>query len=210
MIGCFGEAIAAMTENITAFPLTWATMYPRTPGHGRKEARFEVEFEVARNHLLNELRLLDVDDFVVSSSMRLRQDGLPYANLAEPDDPGVAVYFRIKKKNYVLCCDRWLKVKDNLRAIGLHIAAMRGMERWGVGSLEQAFMGYQALPPQTSEKKWWDVLGVSPRASDEEIKEAYRKLARQHHPDNGGSADRMAVINAAYEQSKQVDYKVQL
>ncbi|BDI20955.1 hypothetical protein ANSO36C_67570 (plasmid) [Nostoc cf. commune SO-36] len=86
---------------------------------------------------------------------------------------------------------------------------MRGMERWGVGSVEQAFMGYQALPPQ-QEKKWWDVLGVSPGATEDEVREAYRKLARQHHPDNGGSADQMAAINAAYEQAKQVDYKVQL
>lgn len=78
-----------------------------------------------------------------------------------------------------------------------------------MGSVEQAFMGYQALPPQR-EKKWWDVLGVSPRASDEEIKEAYRKLARKYHPDYGGSDEQMAIINAAYEQAKQSDYKVQL
>ena len=27
-----------MTENISAYPLTWATVYPRTPQHKRKEA----------------------------------------------------------------------------------------------------------------------------------------------------------------------------
>ncbi|OYE02620.1 hypothetical protein [Nostoc sp. 'Peltigera membranacea cyanobiont' 232] len=59
-------------------------------------------------------------------------------------------------------------MKDNLRAIGLHIAAMRGMERWGV---EQAFAGYQALPPQASERKWWEILGVHVRASDDEVKQ---------------------------------------
>jgi hypothetical protein len=199
-----------MTNDISAYPLTWTTIYPRTPQHKRKEARFEVSFAVARDQLLHELKLLDAFAVIISSNVQLRQDGLPYANFREPDDPGVAVYFRIKKKNYVLCCDRWLKVKDNLRAIGLHIAAMRGMERWGVGSLEQAFMGYQALPPQ-QEKKWWDLLGVSPRASEEEVREAYLKLARQHHPDNGGSADQMAVINTAYEQAKKESgYKVQL
>ena len=86
---------------------------------------------------------------------------------------------------------------------------MRGMERWGVGSVEQAFAGYQALPPQ-QEKKWWDVLGVSPGATEDEVREAYVKLARQHHPDNGGSDEQMTIINAAYEQAKQVGYKVQL
>ncbi|MBD2458419.1 J domain-containing protein [Nostoc sp. FACHB-87] len=137
-----------------------------------------------------------------------RQDGLPYARPKEPDDPGVAVYFSIKDKNYSLCCDRWLKVRHNLRAIGLHIAAMRGMERWGVGSVEQAFAGYQALPPSL-EKKWWDVLGVDVRATDNEVRAAYIKLVRQYHPDSGTSPnnDKMTEINAAYEQAKKAAEK---
>ena len=52
----------------------------------------------------------------------------------------------------------------------------------------------------------YKVLGVSPDASDEEIKAAYRKLAKQYHPDlNPGdeaAAQRMNEINAAYEQIK--------
>ncbi|MCW5319024.1 DnaJ domain-containing protein [Nostoc sp. KVJ3] len=198
-----------MINNISAYPLTWATIYPRTPQHKRMEARFEVSFAVARDQLLHELELLGAFAVVISSNVQLRRDGLPYANFTEPDDSGVAVYFRIKKKNYALCCDKWLKVKDNLRAIGLHIAAMRGMERWGVGSVEQAFAGYQALPPQASERKWWEVLGVDVRASDDEVKATYRKLARKYHPDGGSSPDseKMAVINAAYEKAKQAGYK---
>ncbi len=49
----------------------------------------------------------------------------------------------------------------------------------------------------------YEILGVSPGASDEEIKNAYRKLAKKYHPDaNPGSeyaAEKMREINAAYD-----------
>ena len=52
----------------------------------------------------------------------------------------------------------------------------------------------------------YKVLGVSPNASDEEVKAAYRKLAKKYHPDlNPGdeyAAQKMNEINAAYDQIK--------
>ena len=55
----------------------------------------------------------------------------------------------------------------------------------------------------------YKVLGVSPDASDEEIKKAYRDLAKKYHPDmNPGdqhAAERMNEINAAYDRIKSGD-----
>ncbi len=50
------------------------------------------------------------------------------------------------------------------------------------------------------ETDYYKVLGVSPEASEKEITRAYRKLAKQYHPDaNPGSEDRFKEISAAYD-----------
>lgn len=53
----------------------------------------------------------------------------------------------------------------------------------------------------------YQVLGVSPNASDEEIKKAYRALAMKYHPDNYAdnplselAEEKMKAINEAYDQ----------
>ena len=85
----------------------------------------------------------------------------------------------------------------------------------------RADAGFRARPPAPSPEKektftqvkdrlerWlaalddqdpYRTLGVSPMASDEQVKSKYRELALQRHPDRGGSADEMRAVNDAYE-----------
>lgn len=45
----------------------------------------------------------------------------------------------------------------------------------------------------------YDVLGIKEDATDEEIKAAYKKRAKEAHPDKGGSDEEMTQVTFAYE-----------
>lgn len=53
-----------------------------------------------------------------------------------------------------------------------------------------------------AKRDYYEVLGISKNASDDEIKKAYRKLALKYHPDvnkEEGAAAKFAEVNEAYE-----------
>jgi DnaJ-class molecular chaperone len=48
----------------------------------------------------------------------------------------------------------------------------------------------------------WDILGVSKDASQQQIREAFRRLALKYHPDKSGTTEQFRLINTAYNKLK--------
>lgn len=223
------------------FPLAWPEGWRRTPAGARKRAHFSKRIFYAANAVtgyqpssLQELtvtqatkRVVDelgrmgvVDgDWIISTNIETRLDGLPRSGAREPQDPGVAVYWKARGQirgrgraqdnaTRVMAIDLYDRAADNLAAIAATLEAMRAIERHGGAQiLERAFMGFDALP---APKQWWEILefrappAQSPEDNRATINARFRELASKHHPDMpGGSHDRMAEIARARDEGLQ-------
>lgn len=198
-----------------ASPLSWPVRQPRTERYARKRNALwnGATVSTASAQIDDEVRRMGGRDLIVSTNLALRIDGFPRSGQPEPNDPGVAVYFTRKGQQLVFACDRYQTVRENLRAVGMHLAAIRGQERWGVGSLDQAFAGYAALPDPDAPRHWSEVLGIKPevleqlRAKAHETRHTflegiYRHRARSAHPDGGGSHEAFVELRRAYEAAR--------
>jgi hypothetical protein len=191
-----------MPESHESYPLAWPAGWPRTKSPQSSRFDRHITLYKARSGLEQELRLLHATSIVLSTNIPVRLDGLPYSKAREPADHGVAVYFRIKNEPRVLAGDKWDTVAHNMVALRKHVSAMRGQLRWGIGSVEQAFGGYRALPAMPEARTWWQVLGVREMAPWEVIEQARLKLLATHHPDVGGTDAVAAEINWAFDEAK--------
>lgn len=173
---------------IEAFPLSWPLGFERSAD--KKDSSFKCTVAQARDGVMKQLDLLGGINPIISSNVPVKKDGQMYGNTRPVDgDTGVAVYWTWKNEQFVMACDKYNKLHENLRAIEKSIEALRGLDRWGASDiLARAFTGFKALPAPDAQA-WWRVLEVAENATEQEIKNAYRKLARKYHPDNLKTGD---------------------
>lgn len=178
----------------TAYPLTWPPLFPRAKS--REKGAFKTTLPNAMKNVEDSLRKFAADsgkrltDVVISSNVSL--------GVNRPADSGVAVWFTWDGLGVCIAVDRYQSIESNLQAIHHIIEARRVELRHGTLALVRAtFTGFLALPRPAAMRDWWDVLECRADASVAVIRDQYRILASRHHPDKGGSADRMTEINAA-------------
>jgi hypothetical protein len=209
-----------MSETIQRYPLQWPAGWRRTEPHARERAKFgkgerqysnggtstwiqrkALTINEALHRVLAELERMGIhgDDVVISSNLRVRLDGMPASGQANPDDCGVAVYWRNGAGTRCMAIDRYDRVQDNIAAIAATLGHMRGIDRHGGATImDRAFQGFVALP---APRAWWQVLELNgPNPSPAEIEHAHRRLISKHHPDKGGDVELAADINAARDQ----------
>ena len=188
-------------DGIDAYPLCWPEGWARTKYP--HQSRYRTTFGSSRDKVLHSLKLMNVipSEVVLSTNVPLRRDGLPYSNVSEPKDPGVAVYWMKGKQPQVIACDHWRRTWENMHAIWFALESLRALERCGATQiLERAFTGFAALPAAHRSKPWREVLGID-TASRSVIEQAFKELALIHHPDRGGSHERMAEITRARDEA---------
>lgn len=142
-----------------------------------------------------------------ASSLRIDQDVM---------GGGVKVIFDRAGKRYIRECSNWESSIDNLRVIGLQIEYLyRALEVYGQNieetsfdlEFDRIFSGFLATPDDTAlllgdgKSPWHQVLGVQPNATRNDVQNAFRALARVHHPDVGGNEADFKRLRSAYDEA---------
>ena len=100
----------------------------------------------------------------------------------------VPILRKTEKRVYLRHYDRSLSLDRRKLELNGNIWSKRG---WQIFYLQP---GQDDVVPE-----YLQVLGLGLNATEEQVKTAYRRLARRHHPDVGGDAEEFKRVHAAYE-----------
>lgn len=161
--------------------------------------RFKAQESTVKRELRNTMNKIE------ATSLKISQDEF---------NGEVEVIFDRNGKRYTKKCSKWENSLDNLRAIQLSIEYLyRAVEIYGIESQEefndlfnQVFIGIEATPDDSvlkieNKTNWWEVLSISREANKKEIVNAYKSLARVHHPDVGGNVEQFKKVKLAYDEA---------
>lgn len=188
----------------------WPDEWKRT--RDRSRSKYQVPFAKARDELASSLKALTGDHtfgtsrFVLTSNVPTRvTDGLPLAGYGDPADPGVSVWWLARAGNEyqlrVMACDKWKSVRENVRALGLAVEALRGLERCGATQILDQAMRSFTIPALQEGKPWWVLeLGLQDfPASVLEVDTFFKRQAQRKHPDKGGTHEGFLKLQNARE-----------
>ena len=161
--------------------------------------RFKAQESTVKRELRNTINKIE------ATSLKISQDEF---------NGEVEVIFDRNGKRYTKKCSKWENSLDNLRAIQLSIEYLyRAIEIYGIESKEefnslfnQMFVGIEATPDDSilkigNETNWWDILQVKKESSEKDIQNAFRSMARIHHPDMGGNPEQFKKLRKAYDEA---------
>ncbi len=161
--------------------------------------RFKAQEKTVKSDLRNTMNKID------ATSLKISMDEFTGE---------VEVIFDRNGKRYTKKCSKWENSLDNLRAIGLSIEYLyRAVEIYGIESKEElnklfdsTFIGIEATPDDSvlligNSTNWWEILGTTKEATKQDIINAYKAMAKVHHPDTGGNSEQFIKIRKAYEEA---------
>jgi hypothetical protein len=198
-------------NRIEAYPLHWPAGWPRTPpedrihlkyrlGRSYSKRRAFITFGEARAALVQELDRFGASEAVLSTNHQLTPDGQLRPRMRAPADGGIALYFRLGERIMAMACDLHVTAADNIRSLATTLRALRQLEdHIGEEILAQALERFTL--PSADPEPWWRILHLDANATRAEVEAAYRRLARERHPDLGGTDATMAELNVARDEA---------
>ena len=93
----------------------------------------------------------------------------------------------------------WLKEREKESRLLLHAYLLRRFHG-GDRDAEASGPQFAATSANVTEQEAWQILGLQPGASEEDIVKAHRTLIQKLHPDRGGNDYLAAKVNAAKDQ----------
>lgn len=127
----------------------------------------------------------------------------------EDDQYTCIIRFVRNGKEYKFQCSEFEHPSDSFRATQMTITLMwRVREDYRVLSFEEVFAGTRCIESDSilikklTDGTWnpFGILGLERDCTKDEVKRAYKTLAKKNHPDTGGSDERMSNLTKARDE----------